>query len=800
MANTALRRALALSTALGGAWLGAAAACAEDAADAEAASSEAIIVTAQHTTRSSVLISGEETQKLLPGISPLKAIASLPGVIYETADPWGNNEQNESLIVHGLTTQQLGYTMDGVPLGDQQYGNYNGLSPSRAVSSENVDNVVLSSGAGALGVASTSNLGGAIETFSRLPGQERQVDVRQTLGSYDTTRTFVRLDTGVIGDGNTAYASYLHQDARAWDFDGHQKGDQVNAAYQHTGNKGVFTWYGDWQQKVEPNEDATLFGTQQASTSTYFPYTRPFIYPDITAGLAYLNANGAPPAQFGNNFSNYFSAAQRADALTYFKFDWKLADDLTWSNQPYYHYDYGRGIVAGPVNQAGLPGLFAIYFPGQNLVNVFGGTGYEVRTTEYRINRGGLRSTLNWQLGDHAIEAGLWYEHNESAQHRVWYPFAASSNDQTPYDIPVNYVFTQYYFELKTDDVQLHLQDQWRITPNLLLQAGWKASLQTAGDEVKVQQKNAPCLPPPGTCPVQTNYPTGSLTSNDWFLPEVGATWDVDDHDQLFFNVQKNMRQFVVYGAGSNFYATSPWSLGSQQAFDDFKATGKPETSWVYEVGARTRRSFNLGPLTGIDGQINYYHVDFSNRMLNVATFNFINPNPAILVNVGGVAMDGADVAATLHFGEHLSLYDALSYNNSTYQDDYQTVAGGVQTTVPLAGKHVPLQPDWLNRFIVATNWGPFDAQLSSDYLGRRPVTYLNDLSVKSQFLLGLQAGYTFEAPLGGRLKEFRLSVNGSNLTNHKGISTAVVTSNTGGYQGFPIPPSMWFVTLSTKF
>jgi iron complex outermembrane receptor protein len=36
----------------------------------------------------------------------------------------------------------------------------------------------------------------------------------------------------------------------------------------------------------------------------------------------------------------------------------------------------------------------------------------------------------------------------------------------------------------------------------------------------------------------------------------------------------------------------------------------------------------DLGPLTSVEGQINYYHVDFYNRLFNVATFNFINPNP----------------------------------------------------------------------------------------------------------------------------------------------------------------------------
>ena len=200
-----------------------------------AAPIETVLVTAEQTTRSSVVLVGVEAQKLLPGISPLKAIQTLPGVLYETADPWGNNEQNQSLFVHGFSTQQLGYTMDGVPLGDQQYGNYNGLSVSRAVSSENVQRVTLSSGAGALGVASTSNLGGAIETFSSDPHEKAGGDIRLTGGSYDTMRVFGRYDFGDMGNGNSAYISVLHHDARAWDFDGHQRGNQANAKFVHEG-------------------------------------------------------------------------------------------------------------------------------------------------------------------------------------------------------------------------------------------------------------------------------------------------------------------------------------------------------------------------------------------------------------------------------------------------------------------------------------------------------------------------------------------------------------------------------------
>jgi len=778
---------------------------------------ETVIVTSdRESTHSAVEINNVQAQKILPGIAPLKAIQSLPGVLYATADPWGNNEQNESLVVHGFTTQQLGYTMDGVPLGDQQYGPYNGLSPSRAITSENVRSVRLESGAGSLGVASTSNLGGAIETFSNDPHEVFGAEARETAGSYDTSRTFLRLDSGDIGDGFMGYLSYLHQNQRAWDFDGYQRGDQLNLKVVRANDVGKFTFYADWNSKVEPNEDSISVGNQQTAAGVGFiPYTRPFLYPNLAGAIVNVNTNlaqpGTPPLAQGNNFSNYHSAAQREDALTYAQYDWNVMPDITWSNQFYYHHVTGRGIVAGPVNNAGLPGLFAVYFPQlvvggsttstgslTNLVNLFGGAGYEVRTTEYRINRFGERSTLNWKLGDHDIEFGAWYERNASRTGRRWYPFAAANNDLSPYTVPRNPLFTQYDVSLRTDDLQFHLQDQWHVTPDLTIQAGFKTSLQTAGNHVITNQQNAP------TAAVPVVFPTGTISTNGWFLPQVGATWEVTDHEQIFVNAQENYRQTIPYAAGSNFYGSSPFSLGTQSAFDTFKTTVHPERSWTYELGIRSHHDLDLGPLTGLDGQINYYHVDFHNRLFNVAPFNLFNPPPSVLVNVGSVTTDGVDVAATLLFGEHFQFYDAISYNSSAYSSNYTqgATAGGVPVVVPIAGKQVPITPDWMNKFIASTNWGPFEAQLNGDYVGRRYATYLNDIAIPGQLQLGLEASYTFDS-LGdvglGEIKNFRISGNILNLTDKKGVADIGVPGSpaSGGYTYYPLPPRMFFVTVS---
>lgn len=775
---------------------------------------ESVLVTSdRESTHSAVEINNVAAQRILPGISPLKAIQSLPGVLYRTADPWGNNEQNESLVVHGFTTQQLGFTLDGVPLGDQQYGPYNGLSPSRAIISENVRSVRLESGAGALGVASTSNLGGVIQTFSSDPTERFGVDVRATGGSYDAARAFVRVDSGDIGDGFAGYLSYMHQNQRAWDFDGYQHGDQINLKIVRDNDVGRFTFYADWNSKVEPNEDSISVGNQQtAAGAAFIPYTRPFLYPNLAGAIANVNTNpaqpGTPPAAQGNNFSNYHSAAQREDALTYAQYVWDVMPDITWSNQLYYHHTTGRGIVAGPVNNAGLPGLFAVYFPQlvvggsststgslTNLVNLFGGLGYEVRTTEYRINRFGARSNLNWTLGDHEIEFGAWYERNASRTGRRWYPFSAASNDLTPYDVPRNPLFTQYDVSLRTDDLQLHLQDQWHVTPDITVQAGFKTSLQTAGNHVITNQQNAP------TAAVPVVFPTGTISSNGWFLPQVGATWAVTEHEQIFVNAQENYRQTIPYAAGGNFYGSSPFSLGTQAAFDQFKTTVHPERSWTYELGIRTQHDLDLGWLTGIDGQANYYHVDFHNRLFNVAPFNLFNPPPSVLVNVGSVTTDGVDVAATLLFGDHFRFYNAISYNSSAYSSNYTqgATAGGAPVVVPIAGKQVPITPDWMEKFIASTTWGGFEAQLNGDYVGRRYATYLNDIAIPGQFQLGLEASYTFDDVGVEAIERLRISGNITNLTDEKGVADISVPGSpaSGGYTYYPLAPRMYFVTIS---
>jgi hypothetical protein len=819
----AFKATLHLTTALVGLSLSGASLAAEAAADAEIST---IVVTDSKATRSSVDLGGSEIQALLPGLNPLKAIETLPGVVFMTADPWGANEQNESLYIHGFNAQQLGYTLDGVPLGDASYGEWNGMGLARAIISENVSRVNLATGAGSLGTASTSNLGGAVETFSLDPAKQFGGQLNQTFGSDQTYRTFFRVDTGDMGFNNEAYVSYLHQQAKAWDFDGRQGGDQVNAKFVHDGAYGKFTLFGDFSLHTDPNEDSITRGPNTATA----PYTRPFAYPNLAAYEAYVA--GSPvlnPAKgpLGNYFPNYFSAEQREDELVYAKYDWSITDDIKWTNQGYFQNSRGRGVVGGPANASFptyLPSAAGAastsYFAGltpQQVVNAYGGSGIAVRTTEYTIDRSGYISNLDWQLANHSIEAGFWYENNYADQMRRWYPFSATNTDLSPYDVPSapstisgaaalallqsgqtlgNTALTQYGFHSDTQDVQYHLQDQWQALPDLLLQAGFKASLQWGTGNFVVQQPGTP-------------LPNGSITSNNFFLPQVGGVYDVTQDDHLFFNVQENLHQLMVYGAGG----LSAWSTQSQGTFNQFKSNFHPESAWVYEAGYRFKHDLGNAFLSGVEGQVEYYHVNFANRLLNVTatTVNgqtilgtFTAPQTA-LVNVGGVTTNGVDVAGTVHFGDHFSLYDGVSYNNSSYDSSYCSSVGttgacAAGKTVATSGKIVPGDPKWTDKMVLSANYGPWEGQITGDYIGSRYATYINDQSVNSTFVMGLEASYTMkQAFWDNEPRAIKFSLNVTNLNDEKGWSTFAVATS-GNYTAYPLAPRMFFGTVAATF
>ncbi len=618
----------------------------------------------------------------------------------------------------------------------------------------------------------------------------------------------------------------------------------------HDGKIGKLTFYFDYNDMTQPNEDATVFfkpsagGTPATLAQLYTPYTKPFFYPDFSGYRTYISALGNSPATEGSNYRNYYSDAQRTDYLGYLRYDVNLSEHATWSTTAYFHHNDGAGVVAGPLGQSittAQPYLDPAYATlptncrfggnangirptactaltdaqaaaaGAALVAATGGSGLITRTTEYRIDRGGVISALNLDIGDHKIELGGWFEHNSTTQWRRWYAVDVNNPaSSTPYIRPLEVaapLFTQYQGEARIKQLQLHIQDTWQMFDKLLVQAGFKTSAQWADGRFPVQPKAGSLSGLAG------GLPQGKINTMNWFLPAVGATYDFNGHEQVYFNVQKNLRQYQAYLAGGG----GPWFTGSQAAFDAFADQGKPETSWTYDIGLRTRRSFSND--IGLEAQINYYHVVFNNRLLAISTNpggiagSGITGGTSILVNVGDVQTNGVDAAFTLRFGRALSFYNATSYNLSKYKSDYTSAAtgiggatgsciGGFVVTggvVPTCGKQLPGTPKWMNKTVMTLTAGAFDAQLIGDYIGRRFATFSNDISVPSTFLTSLRLAVRVpESILPLRKTEFALNV--TNLTGEKGKSTLSIGSATNSFSAYPIAPRQWFLTVSAAY
>src|SRR5262249_36924199 len=155
-----------------------------------------------------------------PGSSALKAIERLPGVNFQSSDPWGTYEWSNRVTIRGFQPQQIGQTFDGIPLGDMSYGNFNGLGIGRAVDPDNLDATTVAQGSGALATSSNNNLGGVVQYGSSDPANVQGFRLRQMGGEADSRRSYGRYDSGLhmLGDdgGIKAFLSYSRIDNDKW--------------------------------------------------------------------------------------------------------------------------------------------------------------------------------------------------------------------------------------------------------------------------------------------------------------------------------------------------------------------------------------------------------------------------------------------------------------------------------------------------------------------------------------------------------------------------------------------------------
>ncbi len=734
-----------------------------DAATASAEESNEIVVLGFGQARQVQTVTGTDIARLTPGTTPIKAIEKLPGVNYQAADAFGAYEWSSRISLRGFNQNQLGFTLDGIPLGDMSYGNYNGLHISRAIISENTGAVTVAQGSGALGTASTSNLGGTLQFTSRAPSDHFDVAGSATYGSDDTVRGFVRVESGdVTGNGLKGYLSYGYLKTDKWKGHGEQRQHQVNAKIVQAIGTGSLTGFLNFSDRREQDyQDLSLdiirrLGYRDDNISNNFPLAIQIAEVHDNQGAAaggqalpYPTAGLAFPAPYQTVDDAYYDAGGlRRDYLGGATLDLPLGDHLKLSVTGYYHDNHGQGIWYTPY------------------VATPGGSPISVRTTEYDIKRGGVIPRLTITTGPNQLEIGGWYENNHFHQARRFYGLADQATASLPtLEYKHDPFFTQWDFRFRTETKLYYVADKLDLG-DLTLSGGWK------GYEVTNHANPI----------IAGGLASGTIRARDWFLPQIGAVYHLSSGIEGFATYTQNMRAFASAATGLAPFATT------QAGFDAIRGTLKPERSKTYEVGGRFRRG-------GLQGSLAGYYVDFSNRLLALTNGAGIVGNPVTLQNVGDVRNYGIEATLLYKVMPAVSLFASYAYNNSQYRDDVLNADGTVAS--PTRGKTVVDSPKQMLKGEIVYDDGRFLARAGADYMSKRYFSYLNDQSVPDRVIVDATLGYTFGGD--GFLKGFAIEGSVTNLTDKTYISTIGSNGYTASGDNQTLlagAPRQFFVTL----
>ncbi len=736
--------------------------------DAEGGEDGAIVVFGMGETRQVQEISSADIIVLTPGTSPLKAIEKLPSVNFQSADPFGNYEWSTRVTIRSFNQSQLGFNFDGIPLGDMQYGNHNGLHISRIVSPENIGSVRVSQGAGSLGTQSTNNIGGTIETFSKAPDDRFGAMAAGTYGSDETKRAFVRLNMGSEG-GLGGYVSYAYGSTDKYRGTGTQDQHMINAkAVLPVGDGKIDGWFSYSDRREQDYQDMSLdmLARLGYNWDNAFPdYAFAVQLADIgnnrgDTGAAISNAAAGKvyPGNVTSVDDAYYDASGlRKDLVAALGFDTPLGETGSFAIKGYYHHNEGMGLWGTPYVATPAGAALA------NGSGVSTGSPISTRTTEYDIQRYGVFGKLNTMLAFNDITLSGWFEHNDFNQARRFYAMKSRSEPGLDFrKYPKNPFFTQWEFDFTTKTIQYSVQDRIEFG-DLTINVGWKG-FKVTNQSVAI---------------INTTFPVGKFKTEDWFQPHAGVLYNLDDNTEVFAGFTQATRAFPSVNG-------SIWGT-TQAGFDAIKDTLKPETSETYELGLRHNT-------TTFNGTLGVYLVNFNDRLLGVSSGPGILGNPTVLQNVGTVRSIGFEAAGDLKLSDDVSIYASYTYTDSSYRDDVINGAGVLVAATK--GKTVVDTPKHMLRGELSYDNTEAFGRIGFNYMSKRYFNYLNDRSVDARMIVDASLGYRFTEDL-----EFQFNV--TNLFDEQYIGTLNSNGfgNSGDNQTLLVgAPRQAFVTLKAGF
>lgn len=694
-------------------------------------------------TRSTV--TAEELEKQRPTGNAYQALEMMPSVNSFNNDATGLF--GGSLTMRGFNSDQLGATINGAPVNDS--GNF-AVYPQEYVDQENTCSEYVTQGSADVDAPQVGASGGNFGIRTCNPEDTRRVRWMETIGQLNMHKHFIRYDTGLFLDGKTkAFISYSDASVHKWKGPGEAQRNHVDIGINHDWDRFNYIHANILYNKSQNNNFLSMSLAQLNQNGYYFDFNPVFTGKILnpTNGKADVEKISSP--QYYNLSVNPF---KNTIATAEAKF--RLTDNLDVKVVPYFWYGFGTGgTEEQTVNEGKLynstngtmTGKTDINGDGDTLDTIIVDNGSITRTA-----RPGVTASLIYNLGDHQILGGVWFER---ARHEQTGP--AVTVDANGFPAGMDY-FQQTGQILRPDGHPYEYRDG--LTISSVKQAFLQDTITLMGDKA---QLNVGVRAPSITRNFTNHANEGSGAASPYnyniertwsdVLPNVGLRYRVTNDDQLYTSITKNMKapaNYALFPSNANMQVTNG------QVYNAVPVN--KEVSYDTELGYRHQSSSFIA-------SVSLFNINFRDRQ--ASSVDPITGLTNSLVNVGKVRMRGAEFEVGNTPINGWSFYGSLGYLQTEILTDL-LVDAKKSIYLPLTGNQYPMAPKLKANLSAEYQQGAAWGRLKVRTTSKQQASLMNDEVVPGYTVLDFDAGYTL--PNFGIVKRPKLTFNISNILNRQ--------------------------------
>ncbi len=693
--------------------------------------------------------------------NPYQSLSLLPGVNTYNHDATGFF--GGGLRVRGFNSDQMGFTVDDAPVNDS--GSFS-VFPQEYTDQENTCEIFITQGSTDTGAPHVGATGGNVGIVTCDPIDEFRVRAAHTTGGLNLKKSFIRFDSGKLGIAKGWRTFLSYSEGSVDKFRGPGEADRKHIDFKTVLNLGkgsqlsATVLYND----ALNNNYRIVTAAQAAEFGRYFDFSDVFI-PDPKPATG--SAQVATPIGIAGAYYKLALNPFR-NAIITAKGNFALNQTMRLDIEPYFWYGYGTGGTQQAIFREGgtfKGGLRDINFDSDVLDTV---TVYRSNVT--KTHRPGATVKFNWQLDNHKLTFGYWFER---ARHKQTQPATYVNGDGTSADL---WLQNSDLWLKRADGSAYQGRNQLTITEasSLFVQD----SINLMNDRLNLQLG----LKIPKAKRGFSNYANeGTNQAADYqikrtfdqVLPSVGAKYQLSDENQIFVNIARNSKVPGNFSYGGLYI--------NNVLREDLADRVQEETATNIDAGYRY-----FGKRFTLSGSV--FNIQFKNR---IARSYDLETARSIENNVGDARMHGFELEAGTTPINGFSAYSSLSYTKTKIKNDLLELVGTTPILKPTSGKEFPDTPNWLASLGLQYANGPFYAGLSAKYTGKSYSTLTNDEMQKGYTITDLNIGYKLGKD-GWFWKSATVRLNVSNLwdTHYLSLSSGsgsqFTTNATGPGATFP--------------